>query len=289
MTSRTDRLLRSVISGAIDADKMDYLERDSHHMGVPYGRHYDRQRLLSSLTLNQAGDGIAVAARGKVSAETFIFGRYTMFSEAYWHHTVRSASAMVEAALAAFQSRADMEPEDLLPILLARDDDGLLDWLCEHSPSNSATRYLLAGMTGWRRRLHKRVLTLSQVYLEEDKRRAYEVVYQMDAGALFGLTDRLRVTLASALGQPLHPAALILDTPPRDKDALEPLELVYPDARGQRHYPLAQLSRIVDGVGHDFVRVVKKIRLFAEPGLAHMIQELPDAEALILEEILRGA
>src|SRR5690606_4776732 len=40
--SDVDKLLRSIISGAIDADKMDYLERDSHHMGVPYGRHYDR-------------------------------------------------------------------------------------------------------------------------------------------------------------------------------------------------------------------------------------------------------
>ena len=36
-----DRLLQSIISSAIDADKMDYLWRDSVHLGVPYGRGYD--------------------------------------------------------------------------------------------------------------------------------------------------------------------------------------------------------------------------------------------------------
>ena len=68
-------------------------------MGVPYGRNYDRGRLLSSLTLSSDGRSIAISAKGKVPVEIFMFGRYMMFSEAYWHHTVRAASAMVEAAL----------------------------------------------------------------------------------------------------------------------------------------------------------------------------------------------
>ena len=88
---------------------------------------------------------------------------------------------------------------------------------------------------------------------------------------------------------PLHPAALILDTPPRDKDTLEDIELVYPDARGERHYALHQLSRVVAGVQNDFVHVVKKIRLFAEPRLASQLAELPGFEELILEEILSSA
>lgn len=286
--SKIDRLLRSVISGAIDADKMDYLERDSHHMGVPYGRNYDRQRLLQSLTINKNEDAIAIMARGKVSAEMFVFARYTMFSEAYWHHTVRAASAMVESALAAFYSRSSLEPHELLPILLTKHDDAFLEWLLEQSPDNSATTYLLSGMTNWRRNLYKRVLTLSRVYLEEDKQRAYDMIYQMNTSELYGLNDRLRVTLGIALGVPLHPAALILDTPPRDKDKLDHIELVYPDARGQRHYSLHQLSRVVAGVQNDFVHVVKKIRLFAEPRLALMLKALPNSEELILEEILRS-
>ena len=46
------RILASMLSGPIDIDKVDYLFRDSLHAGVPYGRHFDQQRLLGSLCLN---------------------------------------------------------------------------------------------------------------------------------------------------------------------------------------------------------------------------------------------
>ncbi len=77
-----------MLSGPIDIDKMDYLFRDSLHAGVPYGRHFDQQRLLGSLSLNQAGDGLAVTDKGKTAAELMVFARYVMFSEVYWHHGV---------------------------------------------------------------------------------------------------------------------------------------------------------------------------------------------------------
>ena len=57
------RILRSMLSGPIDIDKMDYLVRDSLHAGVPYGRNFDQQRLIGSLCLNQAGDGLAITTR----------------------------------------------------------------------------------------------------------------------------------------------------------------------------------------------------------------------------------
>ena len=68
-----NRLLRSILSGPIDIDKMDYLDRDSLHAGVPYGRNFDRDRLIQSLLLNEAGDGLAITAKGKTAAELMVF------------------------------------------------------------------------------------------------------------------------------------------------------------------------------------------------------------------------
>lgn len=281
-----DRLLQSMISGAIDADKMDYLERDSHHMGVPYGRHYDRQRLISSLTTNAAQDKLAIEDKGKVSAEMFIFSRYTMFSEAYWHHTVRAASSMVENALGAFYSRGQTQPSDMLNILLGVSDDQFLDWLYDEAHPSSATRYLLDGMVNHKRALFKRVLTLSRVYTEPHKCQAYDIVYAMSAEEIYALVDRLRVTLGKAINMPLHPASLIIDTPPRDKDRLETIDVVYPHTSGIQTYPLHELSRIVAGVQKDFMTVVKKIRIFAEPTLARALSEHPGIQDVLLDEIL---
>jgi HD superfamily phosphohydrolase len=286
--SQVDQLLRSIISGTIDADKMDYLERDSHHMGVPYGRNYDRDRLLASLTLNEDETGVAINAKGKVSAEMFVFSRYTMFSEAYWHHTVRAASAMVEAALSVFHTRSSMAPGDLLDVLLAHDDDSLLEWLRDHSPNGGATAYLTNGLTHRQRRLYKRIVTLSRVYTEEPKQRAYARIYEMDAPQLYGLVDRLRARLSSLVGRSLHPADVIIDTPPRDKDKLETIDVVYPDATGRQHYPLHELSRIVAGIQDDFVTVVKKIRIFVEPSLAAELAGHDGVDEIILTEILKS-
>ena len=87
-----------MLSGPIDVDKMDYLMRDSLHAGVPYGRNFDQQRLIGSLCVNDAGDGLAITDKGRTAAEMMVFARYVMFSEVYWHHAVRCATAMLQRA-----------------------------------------------------------------------------------------------------------------------------------------------------------------------------------------------
>ncbi len=109
------RILASLLSGPVDVDKMDYLQRDSLHCGVPYGRHFDEQRLIGSLCLNAAGDGLAVTDKGKTAAEMLIFSRYIMFSEVYWHHAVRSATAMFQRAFYLLHAALDLDALFRLP------------------------------------------------------------------------------------------------------------------------------------------------------------------------------
>src|SRR5690606_8046312 len=102
-------LIRSILSGPIDIDKLDYLERDSLHAGVPYGRNLDKNRLISSLVLNESGDGLAISTKGKTAAELMVFARYVMFSEVYWHHAVRGATAMFTRAFYESLPKLDRE------------------------------------------------------------------------------------------------------------------------------------------------------------------------------------
>lgn len=282
-----DRVLQSIVSGAIDADKMDYLERDSTHLGVPYGKNYDRDRLIGSLTLDEAEEGLAIWAKGKVSAEVFVFCRYTMFSEAYWHHTVRAASAMVEAALADHVARVRPEQPALVEALLSLGDDALLDPVRADAPMGSTAAHLLAGLTGDRRRLHKRIATFSRVYAEDDKQRAYDRLYGMDAEAAADMVDRVRGRIERLLGHPVHPSAVLIDIPPRDKDRLESIPVRFPSVRGRAQYPLHELSGIVAGVAGDFVRVVKKIRVYcAGPVAAELTGRSLQLEEALLDEVL---
>ncbi len=151
---RGDRVLRSMLSGPIDVDKMDYLMRDSLHAGVPYGRNFDQPRLIQSLCLNEAGDRLAITDKGKTAAEMMVFARYVMFSEVYWHHAVRSATAMLQRAFFSLYQRLDLDA------LFRLTEQPMIDAL-RHAAGDGPAAELLDGLFGPSRRLYKRVAQFS--------------------------------------------------------------------------------------------------------------------------------
>ncbi len=90
-------VLRSIVSGELDADRMDYLMRDSFYTGVNYGR-YDLEWILQNLSADQR-DGKAVLALSKAAIfafEDFLLSRYHMFLSVYFHHTSVSFDWMLK-------------------------------------------------------------------------------------------------------------------------------------------------------------------------------------------------
>ena len=84
-------LWKDIISGQLDADRADYLLRDSLHLGVNYGL-YDRNRLINCMTLAKDASGnlvIAIEEKGWNTAESLVIARYQMFSQVYFHKTRR--------------------------------------------------------------------------------------------------------------------------------------------------------------------------------------------------------
>ncbi len=111
-------LLRSLLHGPVDADRIDYLERDAHYTGVAHGA-IDALRLIS--TVRAYGGRIAFAAKGRHAVEGFLVGRSLMYSAVYYHKTVRAAELMAEAAL----ERSSGYPENAASILNGTDGDFL--------------------------------------------------------------------------------------------------------------------------------------------------------------------
>ena len=95
----TSSLLHDIISSDLDADRMDYLLRDSHMCGVNYGL-YDPDRILKSMcTYGQSDSGImrvAIRYSGLGALEDLLFSRYQMHSQIYGHKTNRACTAMLE-------------------------------------------------------------------------------------------------------------------------------------------------------------------------------------------------
>jgi len=94
-------ILRELVSGPnLDADRMDYLQRDAYFTGVASGR-YDAEQLVASLrAIEREGRfAIGIDPRGIVALESFVMARYMMFASVYFHHTTRMFEHVLHEAL----------------------------------------------------------------------------------------------------------------------------------------------------------------------------------------------
>lgn len=123
-TARQALFWRELISGQMDADRMDYLLRDSYHAGVQYGR-FDLNRIISTVTAVKDPESetlrLGVSEGGAHAAERLVLARYEMFTQVYFHKTRVAYDQHLKGAL------AEILPGGLFP----NADTGLdafLDW-----------------------------------------------------------------------------------------------------------------------------------------------------------------
>lgn len=87
-------LLTQIISSQLDADRMDYLLRDSYFTGVSYGE-FDLSRILRTMMVIE--DRIVIKESGIHAVEDYIMARYQMYWQVYLHPASRSFEAIMHA------------------------------------------------------------------------------------------------------------------------------------------------------------------------------------------------
>ena len=140
----------SILHGAIDADRVDYLQRDAHYTGVAHGA-IDAVRLFD--TLRAVGGRIVFAEKGRSAVEGFAVGRALMYSTVYYHKTVRAAEMMAQAAV----ERLAGYPDAARELFAGTDADLLVALRQAAGPPSSLVDGLL------RRRLYKRAWGLREI------------------------------------------------------------------------------------------------------------------------------
>ncbi len=86
-------IIRNLIDSSLDADKGDYLLRDSYHCGVNYGV-YDHERLWRNIVIT-SDYTLGVNKKGALEAWRLMLARYFMYKNVYYHHTRNITDAML--------------------------------------------------------------------------------------------------------------------------------------------------------------------------------------------------
>ncbi|MEH7379458.1 HD domain-containing protein [Bacillus sp. JJ1533] len=91
-----NKLVVSLISSQIDADRMDYLLRDAYYTGVSYGN-FDMERILRVMRPRE--DQVVFKSSGMHAVEDYIMSRYQMYWQIYFHPVTRSAEVILSKIL----------------------------------------------------------------------------------------------------------------------------------------------------------------------------------------------
>ncbi len=170
-----------IVSGPLDADKQDYLLRDSHYCGVRYGL-YDRARLQLSIGIEEGRDGrrhLIVRRGGLHSLEQFALARYYMTTQVYAHRVRGATDLMIERAIElgfhekGLEFLGDIFFHEDAPAFyddfIEWDDASLIGAIRSRAPKSS-TCHLIESLL--QRRLHKRVLRLDLRDIENELARS---------------------------------------------------------------------------------------------------------------------
>jgi len=246
------RFFRTLLSGALDPDKLDYLNRDAYFCGVPYGVQ-DIDYALSRIRPN-GSHGIALEKSGISAVENVLFSKYLMYRAVYWHRNVRVATAMIKDGLFRALSDGNIRPIDLY---------GLTD---ESFYNNFATRSEPAFELI--RRVHDRQLFLPVCDIQYHEERP-EHRRLLELNERQRVTQRLVAEIGHRTGGSVNPLHVILDIPESVSFEVQfPVisdgtVLDYPDAG----------TVFTPHVISDFTRTLRRIRLILEPTLADALAE----------------
>jgi hypothetical protein len=181
--------LGQLISGELDVDRMDYLVRDAHHTGVPYGT-IDHGRLTRELRF--VGGELVLAEGNVQTAESLLVARALMNPTVYNHHVTRIAKAMLQRGAERLLAESDLDGEELRRM----DDHDLLVAL----RSEEATRGDARRLT--HRDLYKRAIWAEMADVPEE-------LLEADHGTIRAAEREI------AAAADVDPEAVLLDVPAR--------------------------------------------------------------------------
>jgi len=115
VTHNSKHVLAGIVSGDVDADKLDYLIRDAYHCGLPAV--FDQGHLVHALTLvadpETGARQLGLRESGTGAFEAMLYAKFTLYRTVYFHPVVRSATAMMRALLVAALDAGVLEMDEL--------------------------------------------------------------------------------------------------------------------------------------------------------------------------------
>lgn len=225
--------------------------------------------------MNESGDGVAITDKGRTATEMMVFARYVMFSEVYWHHAVRSATAMFQRAFYLLYNDLDLDS------LFRLTEQAMIARLLAAAGKAPAGE-LLEGLFGATRQLYKRLGQYS--FFQEQE--LYQRLARRPYPWLVACSEEFAATVSRRLGRRVAPHEILFDAPPMQREVEFQVQIHFPKEACYRW--LGEVSPVVQTLAQrQFDDYVKRVRIFAHPRVASDLRGLSDLSSLVTETLDR--
>jgi HD superfamily phosphohydrolase len=240
--------LSTIIHGDLDVDRMDYLLRDAHYTGVPYGT-VDAQRLIQNTSLSE--QGLVLREGGINAAESLLIARTLMRPAVYVHHVSRIATSMIQHALT--EECEERRPPEI-ELLMRMDDAGLMYALL-------GSRHPISQMLA--ERVYQRNLYKRAVYVGPDQVNVASL--RAEAPSLYA-ERRIADAIADRAG--VEEWQVLVDVPPLPPDLS--MEVKVRNRHIMMH--LSELSPLVETLNLTR-RAQWRVGVYADPAVRKAVEE----------------
>ena len=244
---------RNILSGVLDPDKLDYLNRDAYFCGVPYGIQ-DIDFVISQI--RPTPSGIGLTAKGVTAVENILFSKYLMYKTVYWHTDVRISTGMVKKAVYLSLKEGLIQPEELYGM----DDDNFFKRMLQ-LPEELSSLIREAETP-------KKYRIVSQIPFDETSRLHRDL---MDLEFRFQYEDKLAGKVRSESRGTLPENHLIIDIPSRISFEVD-LPII--TDRGPTPFVLSG-SVFSEPVVRGFTDALRYIRVIVPEETARKVPDIP--------------
>jgi uncharacterized protein len=205
-----------------------------------------------------------------------VFARYVMFSEVYWHHAVRSATAMLQRSFWELLQIVKSNSGDIASTLHAWQRMSESDFILRMREFANGTpvEAIVAGLFGARRSLYKRLAEFHSL----ESPALHAAIARRPYGVLVELGNRLAERLATETRQVIRPTEVLIDAPPLKLEVQ--FQISIQQSSGS-FLSLGELSPVASALANQqFDNLVKRVRVFVAPHLRDSLRQVDVASML---------
>jgi HD superfamily phosphohydrolase len=273
------RFIRYLLNGSIDARVIDYVRRDSHHLGIYKGDAFELQNLLPHIRFRNGQ--MVVQSTGLSAVEEIITLRYWLFNRIYWNRPNRTMIAMIKFVLMALHGVPGFLRRMREAALNGSEDSMLELFYTEaHGASLPHVRELCVQLMPERPLLYEELLQFNRSDGDANTRQLCDRYQELSLADEVELQKRVNTHFIKTFNMSSNRQHVLLDLPVEygPKKLGEDVNIL--NYRGEPR-ALTKVSGIVEGVQKGFTEHLQRLRVFVHPDswaeLEHKRKDVKDA------------